>query len=331
MSEKKTKKKTVTTQKVTPSAPREVKQTNKQTVNVCYCKGSSKCTSKKKKKNTSKSQSLGRSAEQLQRIQQYAQPFIVQSLPTTNNDLLNEIKKIQNNYNNLLGNNPIPKNIVPIDSSINEVKKNIVSNANNITEDLSIIPRADDFETTSFYQPITSNNNAMIFRAPPVRRTPSTQTSLLGDNWTRNSISLPDTSFNRSNYGSRDPSISIDGRRPPSRTNTLSSLYGPTPESTFKTIKSFSNIPSNNSSMRGHVSQSYSVSIDGRRPPSQNSSVKSVKSYDYSNKNQRKNIDNKQNKQNIQNIQDKFSKKVEVKNRRNFPKKDPKNLTSASI
>ena len=114
------------------------KQTSKQVVNVNIDVNKTRTKSSRSSQTSSRSSKtskkpLMKSQEQLLRIQSSYQPFIVQNLPTTNNELLNEIRKIQDKVNTKIP-VEVPK----------EVKNEIASTSNEITRELRSLPKPRD-------------------------------------------------------------------------------------------------------------------------------------------------------------------------------------------
>lgn len=103
------------------------KQQQKVVVNINNVSTKSKSSSKKKKSssNSNPISRVQKSQEQMMRITSLSQPWMVQQLPITNNELLNEIKKIQNTVNP-----PIPVR------STTEAQTNLVNRANEIRNEI---------------------------------------------------------------------------------------------------------------------------------------------------------------------------------------------------
>lgn len=147
-------KKTKTKNKKIVSKQNTQKQTQKQVVNVNV--NTEKVSKKKTNSQTKKSPALMRSQEQLMRIQLNSLPLVTQSIPLGTNELLNEIRKIGSNFNQIR-NPPIQE----------DVKQNVINNANNIMNEISSIkrastttvtPRADDNGITDFNKTNTTPN-----------------------------------------------------------------------------------------------------------------------------------------------------------------------------
>lgn len=182
---------------------------------------------KKKKKTKSKTSGslrngmpqVTKSQEQLMRISSLSQPWmIVNQIPASNNELLNEIKKIQNSVNPTQINIHIPQKSKEFVNDLNDKKEQIVKRADSIVSEIK--------------QQNTLSNNQHSFMN--MGRADDYGISLLGDDIKISSRT--NTKFNDDK---------LTNMTIPSRTNTTPKMYSYIPD-TEGINQSFNDIELNN-------------------------------------------------------------------------------------